>query len=225
MNGFIVPALAQKELAARLGEAHRFTAKDLDRNSEGRFSGSQWFRLIADAFHPFLRAVAGSSLLLACLAGVYTMIAMQNNVTNIIYIALGAVAFGMAGTLIRLFKLGMDCWKGQVWEISGRLNPSWEDRGQGLLSSSDTGSRSRALYRYTVSGEQFVVDDRVYRLLNDHFELGYPVVSLYYAAHTRRVMSLKISGMETTTGPVPQSLRMKPPQQRDQEKTPGLWRY
>ena len=225
MNSFVVPALAQKELAARLGQAHRFNSKDLAKNVEGTLSAHQWLRLIAEAFHPFLRAVAGAALLLTCLAGVYSLISKQNKVDAIIYIALGVLALGMAATLLRLFKLGMDYWKGQVWQVTGRLNVSWEDQGRGLVNSSETGSRSRAVYRYTVAGEEFVVDDRVYRLLADHFELGYPTVSLYYTPHTRRVMSLHISGMESTLAPIPQSLRPKPPQQQEAGKNPGLWRY
>jgi hypothetical protein len=116
----------------------------------------------------------------------------------IIYIALGAAAFGLANTLNKLLKLTIDFSKGQVWQVSGRLNPSWEDRGRGLVNSSETGSRSKSAYRYTVAGEQFEVNDRVYRLLADHFELGYPTVTLYYTPHTRRVVSLLISGMDPT---------------------------
>ena len=214
MNGFVVPALAQKELAARLGEAHRFNLNDLQRNSEGTISRAQWWRLIAQALHPFLRASAGAALILACLAGVYSLVSKQGSVSAIIYIALGASALGLAASLIRLGKLGLDYSKGQVWAVSGRLNPSWEDRGRGLVNSSETGSRAKAIYRYTVAGEQFEVDDRVYRLLNDHFELGYPTVTLYYTPHTRRVLSLLISGMEQ---PRPAPVQPKP-------LPPGLWR-
>ena len=69
-----------------------------------------------------------------------------------------------------------------------------------------------------------MVDDRVYRLLNDHFELGYPTVALYYTPRTRRVLSLRISGMESSLAPVPQSLRPRH-QSQDTSKTPGVWRY
>jgi len=196
MNGFVVPALAQKELAERLGEAHRFTPADLERNREGQISSSQWWLLIAEALHPFLRAAAGAALLLACLAGVYSLVSRQSSVNAIIYIALTAAAFGLGATLIQLGKLCIDSFQGQVAEVTGRLNPSWEDRGRGLVNSSETGSRAKAAYRYTVAGEVFWVNDRVYRLLSDHFELGYPTVTLYYTPHTRRVLSLQISGME-----------------------------
>ena len=213
MNGFIVPAIAQKELAARLGDAHRFDSKDIERNAEGSITGSQWRRMIAEACHPLLRAAAGAALLLACLAGVYSLVSKHSSASAIIYIALGATTFGMAATLRKLFRLGMDCWRGQVWQVTGRLNPSWEDRGRGLINSSETGSRSRAAYRYTVAGEVFEVTDRIYRLLNDYFELGYPVVTLYYTPYTRQVLSLQISGMEQT-----QAAASHP------KKTPGLWR-
>ena len=218
MNGFVVPALAQKELAARLAEAHRFDSKDLERNSEGTITGSQWRRMVAEAFHPFLRASAGAALLLACLAGVYSLLSKQGGVNLVIYVALAAAAFGVAGTLIRLFKLGMDFSKGQVWEVTGRLNPSWEDQGRGMVNSGETGSRSRAAYRYTVSGEQFAVNDRVYRLLADHFELGYPVVSLYYTPYSRQVLSLRISGMEQMNAAAP----ARPEQSKP--ATARLWR-
>lgn len=198
MNGFVVPALAQKELAARLGDAHHFNSIDLALNSTGEFSRSQLIRIIGEAFQPFLRALAGAALLLACLAGVYSLVSKQSSVGMIIYIALGAAAFGLANTLNRLVNLAIDFSKGQVWQVNGRLNPSWEERGRGLVNSSETGSRSKSAYRYTVAGEQFEVNDRVYRLLADHFELGYPTVTLYYTPHTRRVLSLQISGMDPT---------------------------
>jgi hypothetical protein len=215
MNGFIVPALAQKELAERLGEAHRFTPGDLERNREGRISSAQWWLLVSEALHPFLRASAGAALLLACLAGVYSLVSRQSSVRGIIYIALTAAAFGLGATLVQLGKLAIDHFQGQVCEISGRLNPSWEDRGRGLVNSSESGSRSKAAYRYTVAGEIFWVNDRVYRLLADHFELGYPTVTLYYTPHTRRVLSLQISGMEAM-----QVAASHPAKGR----TPGLWR-
>lgn len=208
MNGFVVPAIAQKELAARLAEAHRFDAKDLELNSEGTISRSQWLRLIGEAFHPFLKASAGAALLLACLAGVYSLVSQRSSVSAIIYIALTAATFGLAATLLRLYKLGVDYWRGQVWEVTGRLNPGWEEQGRGLVNSSETGSRSRAAYRYTVAGESFTVNDRIYRLLADHFELGYPVVSLYYTPHSRQVLSLRISAMEQTKAPAPQAQRL-----------------
>lgn len=217
MNGFVVPALAQKELAARLAEAHRFDSKAIERNSEGSITAAQWWRLIAAAMHPLLRALAGSALLLACLAGVYTLVSQQSSVRAIIYIALGTTCLGLVGTLVKLFKLGVDCWHGQVWQVTGRLNPSWEDRGRGLVNSSETGSRSRSAYRYTISGEVFEVSDRVYRLLADHFELGYPVVTLYYTPYTRQVLSLQISGMDQTQEAGSHASKPK-------EKTPGLWR-
>jgi hypothetical protein len=217
MNGFVVPALAQKELAERLGQAHRFDSKDLERNREGVISSAQWWRLLAEALQPFLRAAAGSALLLACLAGVYSLVSKQGTTGAIIYIALGTAAMGIAASLMRIFKLLIDCWHGQVWEVTGRLNPSWEERGQGLLNSSETGSRGRAAYRYTVAGEKFEVTDRIYRLLADYFELGYPTVTLYYTPHTRRVLSLQISGMDPTM------VQASHPTQR-KGQTPGLWR-
>ena len=217
MNGFVVPAIAQKELATRLAEAHRFNSNDLVVNSEGAISKSQWWRLIAEALHPFLRASAGAALLLACLAGVYSIVSKHSSVNGIIYIALAAASFGMAGTLVRLYRLAVDCWHGQVWEVTGRLNPSWEDQGRGLVNSSETGSRSRAVYRYTVAGERFEVNDRIYRLLADYFELGYPVVTLYYTPHTRQVLSLRISGMEQAKSAASHPKETKAP-------TPRLWR-
>jgi hypothetical protein len=217
MNGFVVPALAQKELAARLGEAHRFDSNDLAKNSEGEISSSQWWRLIREALHPFLRALAGAALLLACLAGVYSLVSKQSSVGAIIYIALGAAAFGLATSLNKLVQHAIDYSKGQVWQVTGRLNPSWEDTGRGLVNSSETGSRSKAAYRYTVAGEQFEVNDRVYRLLADYFELGYPTVTLYYTPHTRQVLSLQISGMDPT---ILQASHAK----QERGKTPGLWR-
>ena len=195
MNAFVVPAMAQKELAARLADAHHYTPADVERNSEGALTVSQWRRLIGQALHPFLRATAGAALMLACLAGVYSIVSKHSSVSSIIYIALGAASLGMAATLIRLCKLGIDCWQGQVWQVTGRLNPSWDDRGRSLVNSSETGSRTRSAYRYTVAGEQFEITDRVYRLLADYFELGYPVVTLYYTPHTRQIVSLQISGM------------------------------
>ena len=217
MNGFVVPAITQKELAARLAEAHRFNSKDLHRNSEGSITASQWWRLIAEALSPFIRSTAGAALLLVCVAGVYSLLDKHSGVSILIYIALGTVSLGLAATLIRMFKLGVDCWRGQVLEVTGRLNPSWEDRGRSLVNSSETGSRSRSAYRYTVAGEVFAVNDRVYRLLADHFELGYPVVSLYYTPHTRQVLSLRISGMEQTQAASHPRLAKPPP-------ASGLWR-
>lgn len=221
MNGFVVPAIAQKELATRLGEAHRFDSNDIERNSEGSITPRQWRRLITEALHPFLRAAVGAALLLACLAGVYSLVSKQSSVSAIIYIALGAACLGLAATLLKFFKLGIDCWRGQVWQVTGRLNPSWEDTGRGLVNSSETGSRSRSAYIYTVAGERFDVNDRVYRLLADHFELGYPVVALYYTPYTRQVLSLRISGMEQTQEAVAQNQKLKP----KAPVTPGLWRY
>jgi hypothetical protein len=218
MNGFVVPAIAQQELATRLGEAHRFNSHDVERNQEGSITPSQWWRLLAEACQPLLRALAGSALLLACLAGVYSLVSKQSSVSAIIYIALGAACLGLTGTLVRLFKHLVDCWQGQVWQVTGRLNPSWEDRGRGLVNSSETGSRSRAAYRYTVAGEVFEVNDRVYRLLADYFELGYPVVTLYYTPYTRRVLSLQISGMDQTQAAASHPLQPKT------RTTPGLWR-
>ena len=219
MNGFVVPAIAQKELASRLAEVHRFDSKDIERNSEGSLTVSQWRRLIIAAFQPFLRAVAGACLLLACLAGVYSLVSKHSSVSAIIYIALGAATFGLIATLVLLFRLAVDSWQGQVWQVTGRLNPSWEDRGRGLVNSRETGSRSRSAYRYTVAGEVFEVNDRVYRLLADYFELGYPVVTLYYTPHTRQVLSLRISGMDQTQEAASRKL---PPKVQE---TPGLWRY
>ena len=215
MNGFVVPALAQKELAERLAIAHRFNPRDLEQNSEGSITAKQWWRLLTDASHPLLRALAGAALMLACLAGVYSLVSQHSSVSAIIYIALGTGCLGLIVTLVKLFKLGVDCWQGQVWQVTGRLNPSWEDRGRGLVNSSETGSRSRAAYRYTVAGEIFAVNDRVYRLLADYFELGYPVVTLYYTPHTRQVLSLQISGMDPAQASNP--LTPKPISQR-------LWR-
>jgi len=217
MNGFVVPAMAQKELANRLAEAHRFDSNDLALNSAGTVSRKQLWRLIADAFHPFLRAVAGSLLLLACLAGVYSLVSKRSSTSLVIYIALGAIACGLAATFYRLIQIGFDYSKGQVWQVTGRLNPSWEERGRSLVNSAETGSRSKSAYRYTVAGEQFEVNDRIYRLLADHFELGYPTVTLYYTPHTRKVMSLQISGMDPTL----QSLSHAP-RSRDQVKS--IWR-
>jgi hypothetical protein len=217
MNGFVVPALAQKELAARLAEAHRFNSNDLARNSIGELTPSQWRRLLAEALHPFLRALAGAALLLVCLAGVYSLVSKQSSVGAIIYIALAAAAVGLAMSCNKLLQLGIDYSKGQVWQVTGRLNPSWEDRGLGLVNSSETGSRSKSAYRYTVAGEQFEVNDRIYRLLADYFELGYPTVTLYYTPNTRRVLSLKISGMEPTLQSISHS-----PRSKDQPKS--IWR-
>ena len=217
MNGFVVPALAQKELAERLASAHRFNSHDVERNSEGSITAKQWWRLLAEACHPLFRALAGAALMLACLAGVYSLVSKHSSVSAIIYIALGAACLGLVGTLVKLFKLGMDCWQGQVWQVTGRLNPSWEDRGRGLVNFNETGSRSRAAYRYTVAGEIFEVNDRVYRLLADYFELGYPVVTLYYTPNTRQVLSLTISGMDQTQASASNPLKPKPISQR-------LWR-
>lgn len=217
MNGFVVPAIAQKELATRLADAHRFNSHDVERNAEGSITGPQWFRLLTEAFQPLFRALAGAALILACLAGVYSLVSKQSSVAGIIYIALGAACLGLTATLGRLFKHVLDCWKGHVWQVTGRLNPSWEDSGRGLVNSSETGSRSRSAYRYTVAGEVFEVNDRVYRLLADYFELGYPVVTLYYTPYTRRVLSLQISGMDQTQAATSHPLQPK-------TQTPKLWR-
>jgi hypothetical protein len=198
MNGFVVPSIAQKELAERLGEAHHFTNADLAENGRGKISAGQARRLIWMGAQPFLRAVAGASLLLACLAGVYTLISRQSSVRAIIYIALGTATMGLASTVARIGRLCADFWKGEVSEVSGRLSPTQEIRGQALVNSRETGSRSKAAYRYSVAGEEFDIDDQVYRLLADHFELGYPQVTIYYTPVTRQILSLKILGMEQT---------------------------
>jgi hypothetical protein len=218
MNGFVVPALAQRELANRLAEAHRFDSNDLALNSEGSISRRQLLRLVGEAFHPVLRALAGAALLLACLAGVYSLLARQGNVGSIIYIALAAILFGSAASIRRLIRLCIDYSRGQVWQVTGRLNPSWEDRGQGLVNSAETGSRAKSAYRYSVAGEQFEVNDRIYRLLADHFELGYPTVTLYYTPYTRKVLSLRISGVEPTLQSKAQAARGKA------ERPKSIWK-
>lgn len=209
MNGFVVPAIAQKELAKLLGEAHKFSRLDLIRNAEGKLSREQWWRLIIEGLHPLIRAGFGGSLMLACLLGGYSVIAKQASPLAIIWIALTAVACGFAWSMVLLSKLATDWWYGQVWQVTGRLNPAAEERGKALVNSSETGSRTKIAYTYTVGGERFLIDEQAYRLLADHFELGYPTVTLYYTPFTRRILSLEIKEFE---------------QLQHSVKTPSLWR-
>ena len=51
---------------------------------------------------------------------------------------------------------------------------------------------------YSVAGQEFDIDDQVFRLLADHFELGYPQVTIYFTPVTRQILALKILGMEQT---------------------------
>lgn len=218
MNGFAIPSIAQKELATRLGEYHHFTELDLAENSRGKISAGQARRLIWTAFQPFLRALAGGAMLLASLAGVYSLIAPHTDVRIIIYIALGTATIGLAAAVARLGRLAADFWNGEVYEVSGRLNPTHENLGRGLVNSANTGSRSRAAYRYSVAGQEFDIDDQVYRLLADHFELGYPQVTIYFTPITRHILSLKLLGMEQT------ALQTSQHKKKEEKKPTSIWR-
>jgi hypothetical protein len=185
-----------REFTQKLADALDFQEEDLRCNRRREMSRRQLKRLILRVLHPIGRALAGVLLVLVLYAALGDLIG-DGLMMKLIFGA-GALALvaGLAKSLRQSLRLASDLFHGQVESDTGRLYPSWQERGLSSVNDELSGSRVLKRFHFRLGGQDFAVPERAYHDLADAFENGLPTARVFYTPTSLRILSVEVLAFE-----------------------------